>query len=231
MSAASTGVLPSARLIWIPLSGRMGLSHLCPIHNVAERLINPTDPWLLSGILITTVLLYLTLVSRIRDWACVSMSVAGLLVLAVSAAADGLDDSALTWGYPIWPTGPILWAIVASLVVVLKLLGGRQHKEQSHGAFLSYGFFAWTMVTVATSMMLFSVRHGVTATHDEIVVLGILTLGLTQLGFAGVIGEGLVDSMLGRIARTIAIVIGCVTFLFSWIISIFYLLPSSTYVV
>jgi hypothetical protein len=191
---------------------------------VAERVINPTDPWLLSGILITTVLLYLTLVSRIRDWACVSMSVAGLLALLVSAAVDGPDDSAFAWRYPIWPTGPILWAIIASLVIALKLLGRRQHEEQSRGAFLSYGFFAWTMVTVAASMMLFFVRHGVTATHDDIVVLGILTLGLTQLGFAGVIGGELADSMLGRIARTIAIVIGCVTFLFSWIISIFYLI-------
>lgn len=116
------------------------------------------------------------------------------------------------------PYGPILWIAIAALLLSLKVIETKRPTVTETGLLLPIALLAWTMVTVGSALMMLFVRHGVTATYDSVVLLGILTLGLAQLGFAGILEHRLNDSPIGRATWTVALVIGTVVLLFSFIV-------------
>ncbi len=150
-----------------------------------------------------------------RDWVQVFLSATGYLALAVGG---GIFGTYASWGPDVWPAGPMLWVALAVLVLSLKALWSRMPPTEG-GRLLPISFLAWTMLTIGATTMMLVVRHGVTATYDEVVMYGILTLGLAQLGFAGIFEKNLIGSGVGRAAWTIALIVGSITFIFTLIVA------------
>jgi|GEM_PF-1716994 len=163
-------------------------------------------------------MLLVALAPKHRQWISVSLSASGLIALGTATAVTRLD-----YGLGIWPWGPILWFSLAGLVFILKIGSRKELASKDFDRKSSIAFLALTLIPVACLLMLLFIRHGVPEYFDDAVLFGALTIGLTQLGFAGILEKNLVGSALGRSGWTLATVIGSAAFLGSWFVAVAYL--------
>ena len=170
----------------------------------------------LAGVLGMTIIL-LCFVPKSRDRFSVSFSASGFAVLAVSGATYWLDAYR---GPEVWPTGSLLWSVLAGLMLTLKFSFKNGPRDQRRVRLFLIAYLMWILLTIGSVLMMAFVRHGITATYDEVVMYGILTLGLAQLGFAGIFEKLLFGSALGRFVWVSAVVIGSLAFIFSVAISV-----------
>ncbi len=169
--------------------------------------------WVSLGATCVLCLALVNLIPRRRGWISAAMSASTLLALAVSSVAyelSGWWTEESNW----WPFA-VTSAALGLLVILMK--SRVPTGAISLGKFFPGAFFGWVVITAALALLLVTTR--IFWNNETTATLGLVTLGLCQLGFAGVFVDGLVESQIGKLAWQSAIVLGCIMFLIGWFIA------------
>jgi len=122
-----------------------------------------------------------------------------------------------------WYAGPPAWVGISAVIVVVFVHDRVGGSQQDFGNAFSIAFLAWVVSNIVLGVYGFYIwTPGKSVPHwlDEAILFGTVTLGLAQLGMAGILRNHLCNRRMGLIAWLLTVAYGAIIVVISIVLSI-----------